>query len=112
MKKLVYLTLLLVVMCSCIPTQEDIAMIKMKALQEQSDAYLKESKEFILIPKKPGLEAIKIVAKERQQLRFQKREDGKIQTEFSPYWALINKDCIVFTYHQDDYSVMEESIRF
>ena len=112
MKKLVYLILVSAIMCSCIPvTREDIAKIKRDALREQSDAYLKESKEFTLIPKKSGLDAIKIVAKEKQQIRYDKRESGKIITEFTPYWAIINKDCILFTYHQDDYSVIEEYIK-
>ena len=107
MKKLVYLTLLLTVMCSCSPTKSDIARIRIQVVNEQSEAYTKELKEFTLIPKKPGLEAMKIIAKERQQIRHEKRENGKIQTEFTPYWALIYKDRIIFTYHADDYSVLE-----
>lgn len=108
MKRLVYLVLLLTVMCSCGPTKSDVARIRMQVVNEQLDAYTKELKEYTLIPKKPGLEALKIIAKEKQQIRYEKREDGKIQTEFTPYWAIIHKDRIIFTYHMDDYSVMEE----
>lgn len=98
---------LIFAMCSCGPTESDVARIRIKVINEELAAYTKVLKEFTLIPKKPGLEAMKIIAKERQQIQYQKREDGKIQTEFTPYWALIYKDRIIFTYHADDYSVIE-----
>lgn len=108
MKKYVFLLFALVAMCSCRPTKNDVARIRMQVVNDQLEAYTKELKEFTLIPKKSGLEAMKITAKERQQIQYQKREDGKVQTEFTPYWALIYKDRIIFTYHTDDYSVIED----
>ena len=107
MKKYLFLLFALVAMCSCGPTESDVARIRIKVINEELEAYTKVLKEFTLIPKKPGLEAMKIIAKERQQIQYQKREDGKIQIEFTPYWALIYKDRIIFTYHADDYSVIE-----
>ena len=50
---------LIFAMCSCGPTKSDVARIRMQVVNEQLDAYTKELKEFTLIPKKPGLEAMK-----------------------------------------------------